>query len=355
MKHFKFYLAQAIARILEALQSVPGDLPIRRILLVNRFGIGDVLLSASAIQAFRTRFPDAHLAMWVRKDTSGVLEGNPYLDEIVTTDFSFLNPARHFDLAVLLVYHPFQTLAVRAIPYKAGYLHSHRVQTNSIPVVDACWDGGHLAQLSATVARALGCEIPDGCRQIFLDPRDQQRVAGLVPQEPFLAVNLQTKIPSKSWPLSRMKEVLSWSPIPVVLVGGQTDVQVAKQIENEYPSVTNLTGRLTLRQTAAVLERCQAFLTADSGPMHLGFAVGAPTVAIFGYTDPRQIYLPAPQRRLLHHSRPCAPHFKVGSKDKQYEPCPSGDCMKAVSVEEVKTALLDLYQWERLPATAGGT
>ena len=344
MKNIKFYLAKVIARVLHALERVPPDRPIRRVLLVNRFGIGDVLLSTPAIAALRARFPDAHLAMWVCSDTAGVLEGNPHLDDVVTTDFSFLSPARDYDLAVLLVYHPFQTLAVRGVPYRAGYLHSHRVESNSIPIVRCEWRGEHLSELGEIVAGALGCEAGDRQPAIFPTAEEKKKIAHLLPEVPFLAINLQTKVPSKSWPLSRMKQIVAWSPIPVALIGGPSDRLVACEVESELPGVTNLAGRLNLRETAAVLERCQAFLTADSGPMHLAFAVGAPTVAIFGYTDPAQVYLPAPERVLLYHQRPCAPHFKVGLRDKVYEPCLTGECMKAVTVEEVQSALTGLFR-----------
>ena len=344
MKSAKFYLAKLIAAVMHAVKKAPPSKPVEKVLLVNTFGLGDVLLSTTCLPVLRKRFPNAHIAFWATPIAAEALRGNPYLDEVVSRDFSFLRPARDFDLALLLTYHPFQTLAVRGIPYRVGYLHGKRVQSNGFPVEQREWSGEHLVHLAAEVALALGCEGPENQPLIFPDEGERERARLLSPEGAFLAVNLQTKIASKSWPLDRMKQIVSWSPIPVALIGGESDREVAAEVQEENPSVINLTGLLSVTETAALLGLCSVFLTADSGPMHLGFAAQAPTVALFGYTDPTQIFLPAPERILLHYPRPCAPHFKVGVKDAHYEECSTRECMTAIGVEEVKSAVLDLLE-----------
>ncbi|HEB84657.1 MAG TPA: glycosyltransferase family 9 protein, partial [Bacteroidetes bacterium] len=50
----------------------------------------------------------------------------------------------------------------------------------------------------------------------------------------------------------------------------------------------DLTGRITLREAAALLQRMRVVVTNDTGPMHIAAAVGAPVVALFGPTDARR-------------------------------------------------------------------
>jgi heptosyltransferase-2 len=67
-----------------------------------------------------------------------------------------------------------------------------------------------------------------------------------------------------------------------VVVGGPQDSHLGQRLETELGSsrVLNLAGRITLRQTGAVLERCCLTVSNDSGPMHLAAAVGSPVVKI---------------------------------------------------------------------------
>ena len=312
--------------------------------MINTFGIGDVLLCTPAIAAIRRRFHKAHITFLAREGPAELLCHNPHLDGIISGDFSYRNPIRGYHLAILLTYHPMQTLASLPVPGRIGYLSGHEVTSNGFPVVSRRWSGSHLVELGNGVAEALGCPNPGTELQIYLQESERRAVDRYLPNQPFLAVNLQTKVPSKSWPLDRMELVIRWSPLPVVLVGGATDRRVAEKVGSVFPAAINLVGKLSLRHTAAVLERCAAFVTADSGPMHLGFAVGAPTVAIFGYTDPNQIFLPSPERILLYHKKSCAPHFRVGDRDDRYRKCLTGDCMKAVQVQEVVAALTSLLK-----------
>ena len=70
----------------------------------------------------------------------------------------------------------------------------------------------------------------------------------------------------------------------VLLIGGEEErAQVDRFLEPLRVRVCDLTGRLNLRQLAAVLVCCRVLVTNDSGPMHLAAAVGTPTVALFGH------------------------------------------------------------------------
>ncbi|MDP2942396.1 MAG: ADP-heptose--LPS heptosyltransferase, partial [Candidatus Omnitrophota bacterium] len=58
----------------------------RRILLIRTDRIGDVLLSTPAIKAVRDAYPNAHIAMMVRPYAGDIVDGNPYLDEVILYD-----------------------------------------------------------------------------------------------------------------------------------------------------------------------------------------------------------------------------------------------------------------------------
>ncbi len=99
---------------------------------------------------------------------------------------------------------------------------------------------------------------------------------------------------AKRWPPTRVAQLvveLTARGLTPVLVGAPADRETARAIESSLPKgvgVADLTGRTTLRDLVGVLARCAAFVSNDSGAMHVAAAVGVPVTAIFGPTDERE-------------------------------------------------------------------
>ena len=92
---------------------------------------------------------------------------------------------------------------------------------------------------------------------------------------------------------------------------------------------------LTIRQLAAILHNLNVYITNDCGPMHLGPAVGTPTVGILGPGEPEIWfpYSPSKGHRLVYHNIDCSRCHK--------DFCDTMDCMKSISVKEVFDAVMD--------------
>ncbi len=128
----------------------------------------------------------------------------------------------------------------------------------------------------------------------------------------------------------------------IVVVGGAEDAALGEAIRTAVgrsggPCV-NLCGRLTLRQSAAVLRKAAVLVTNDSAPLHFAQAVATPTVAIFGPTLPSFGFGPrGPRDRALGVDglpcRPCSAHGPAR--------CPLGHhlCMQSLPVEDVLHAI----------------
>ena len=98
---------------------------------------------------------------------------------------------------------------------------------------------------------------------------------------------------AKRWPPDRVAAVIAGlhaRGVAAVLVGAAADRDTARAIESSLPPgtpVVDLVGRTTLRQLVGVIARCAAFVSNDSGAMHVAAALGVPLTAIFGPTDER--------------------------------------------------------------------
>jgi heptosyltransferase-2 len=98
---------------------------------------------------------------------------------------------------------------------------------------------------------------------------------------------------AKRWPPERVARVIaevSRSGAAAVMVGAGADRDTGRAIESSLPAGTravNLIGRTTLRQLVGIVARCAAFVSNDSGAMHIAAALGVPLTVMFGPTDER--------------------------------------------------------------------
>src|SRR4029078_4469800 len=115
-----------------------------------------------------------------------------------------------------------------------------------------------------------------------------------------------------------------------VIIGAAGDREAGREIESLLPAGTafvNLIGRTDLRQLAGILARCSAFVSNDSGAMHLAAAAGVPVTAIFGPTDER-VTAPLGNHDVLVHPVFCRPCM--------LRDCPIDHrCMKGITVDAV--------------------
>jgi ADP-heptose:LPS heptosyltransferase len=72
----------------------------------------------------------------------------------------------------------------------------------------------------------------------------------------------------------------------VIVTGGVEEMRLTALVSGDHQRVSDLGGRLTLRQLGALLARAETLITGNTGPMHLAAAVGTPVVAAFPATVP---------------------------------------------------------------------
>ena len=138
---------------------------------------------------------------------------------------------------------------------------------------------------------------------------------------------------AKRWPPKRVAELatrLSAAGATCLLVGAAGDRTAGREIESVLPPGTrvyNVIGRTDLRLFAGLLASCHAFVSNDSGAMHLAAATGVPVAAIFGPTDER-VTAPLGHHDVIIHQVFCRPCM--------LRDCPIDHrCMRGISVDRV--------------------
>jgi ADP-heptose:LPS heptosyltransferase/O-antigen/teichoic acid export membrane protein len=150
------------------------------------------------------------------------------------------------------------------------------------------------AEARATVARLLEVGAPTGERGPLARPWIGIHAGGRIYQIPDAGAPGGIARLSRRWPVERFgalaRRLTEECGATVFLTGAPEEARTSALVAG--PSVTgciDTTGRLSLAETAALMEQCDVFVTNDTGPMHMAFALGVPTVAIFGPTDPRRV------------------------------------------------------------------
>ncbi|MDE3047963.1 MAG: glycosyltransferase family 9 protein, partial [Verrucomicrobiota bacterium] len=115
----------------------------------------------------------------------------------------------------------------------------------------------------------------------------------------------------------------------VVFFGDASTAMLVKEISHGLPErVIDLAGVTSLRELACIIKDCTVLVTNDSGPMHIGAALGVPLVALFGSTDEELTGPYGQMEGVIHKKVKCSPCFK--------RVCPIDfPCMKGITVDEV--------------------
>ena len=127
----------------------------------------------------------------------------------------------------------------------------------------------------------------------------------------------------------------------IILVGGKEDYERCDTIEKiSENSVINLAGKLSLKETGALLSQARFLLTNDSGPFHIARGVGCKTFVIFGPTSPGMFDF-GENDILVYNKIECTPCSLHGDKV-----CPKKHfkCMKELSYEKV-FKIIESKEW----------
>ena len=112
--------------------------------------------------------------------------------------------------------------------------------------------------------------------------------------------------PSRRWPLAQFASLADFlvrnDQVKVVIFLGPEESAFAKDVKQQFPPSVVILDQLTIPQLAAAQARLAAFVSNDTGPMHIASAVGTPVVLLLDKRAPES-YLPQGDRhRVIYNS-----------------------------------------------------
>ncbi len=332
-----------------------------RILVRGVNWIGDAVMSMPAIRAIKRAGPENRVSLLVKPWVAPLFERSRDVDEIILyedrhsgvsgrLDLAKSLGQKHFDSAVLLqnAFGAALIAYLAGIPRRIGYSRDMRGFLLTDPVVYSGEDRSmHHIEYFLELLRRSGMDAPYSLPwiELALDERVSARQKLLPLKRPVIGITPGAAFgPAKQWMPERfgalIKRVVEELDGSVVIFGGSSEVELAQDIirhasvEPGPPQAVSMAGNTTLRELAALISECDALVSTDSGPMHIGYATRTPLVAIFGSTEPKLTGPVGYGFKVVRHEMDCSPCFR--------RQCPEDDpprCMQAVTVDEVFAAL----------------
>lgn len=343
---------------------------VNRILVFAYHGLGNFIMYTPALRLLRERYPDARIDLQVGNSTGceEVLAESELFDNIYNVKYSagigaWLQRAREvraarYDMTVNEFHsHSWQLallVAASGAPYRLGHVtspgwleqFSRYSYIFNMPVFMR--EEEHEIERYLDLMRAVGVRpldlyeartfihLTDADREFaekFLDGNRSSRIIGVQP-------GTSPTMRWKQWPLSRYRAVIErllcdHTDSQIILFGSPGEAEMIKELAQGLgPRVCVAAGKTTVKQVAALIERCDTLICNDSGLMHAAVAVGTPVIAIYGPTDFNRTAPLGPHHQIIRHELPCSPCFKLEG-DGQVQACSHHDCLMTITPDEV--------------------
>jgi heptosyltransferase-2 len=347
------------------------------IIILPLYGIGDVLMSTPALRNLRERTGARITCLHMFETTRDVLINNPNVDG--NHHFPFLEASKAAGIRFLLQFRKKYDASINFYPSNrrdyslAAFIIGspvrigHRYMRKDLSQLNFLKnrtyresDLLHNVEEDLRLLEFLGIRDPAPYPlELFLTEEERAVASGWLRERGLEGRALVGFHPGSSlfkahakkrWPSEKFSALISelagtYKDAAFLLFGGREELPLKEEVmEGAAPARGRMHTVETggIRETAAIMERCSAFVANDSGLMHLSAALQVPVVALFGPTNPRWLG-PWKCRHRVIRLDTCPPCFR-------YSPIPQRclderdfSCVRDVPVEEVYGAVRELF------------
>jgi lipopolysaccharide heptosyltransferase II len=347
-----------------------------KLLIINPFGIGDVLFSFPLVEALKDSFPDSFIGYVCNRRASEIIKTNPSLNKVfiyekddyramwqqskircVKEIVDFLKSIKdeRFDIAIdlSLGYQYSLLLMLIGIKRRCGFNYRDRGIFLTDRINISGFNSKHVIEHYLDILTLLNIDPPRYRSQ----PKINVKAINIAWAEDFLKNNgyngnsiLVGIIPGcgASWGLDA--DYRRWNAdgfakvcdfiskkygAKIILLGDINEIKICKYISDRTMNKPIMAcGKTDLGNLLGLLSRCALVITNDGGPLHMAVGINVSTISIFGPVD-EKIYGPYPEdsNDLIVSKndiscRPCYKNFK-------YKKCDDRTCLNSITPEDV--------------------
>ena len=337
-----------------------------RILVCHTGGwIGDMVLITPTLRKLKEIYPSSFISILLRPLVADLMSFNPYVDKCLIDSKSagslksiigLVKIIRRllFDIAIIL--HP-TSYRNAFIPYMAripmrigsNYRGRATFLTSSVPYnvnqheVERYLNILQLLNYDDQLLtmRTFNPNDSESKLEFWHSDNDRETVTnkllknGISSTDTLIAINIGTTWQTKQWNIRNFSELIKHITdiqhnIRIIITGSESEQSLSHELPKS-DRVVNLVGKTDILQLGALLEKCELCISCDSGPMHIAAAVGTPTIALFGPTDPMRHRPYGENHTIIEKPVYCRPCYKTYCHRKD-EP---NVCMNEITVQDV--------------------
>jgi lipopolysaccharide heptosyltransferase II len=360
-----------------------------KFLIINPFGIGDVLFTTPVIKAIKGRYPGSFIGYWSNLRVKPILESNPQINKVFALSRGDLKKIyqksffkgiwsaikltweikkERFDICLdFSLDHRYSLFAkIMGIGRRIGFNYKGRGRFLSNRVDIDGYHDKHVVEYYLELLKFLDISIND--KELFLTTHQDNELkaknvlaaSGIEENDLIIGIapgaggSWGKDAACKHWPAFKFAEVanklIDEFKAKVVILGDESERKIAEVIVHAMRNKPiDLVGKTGLDILPGIIKNCNLLITNDGGPMHMAVALGVRSVSVFGPVS-EAVYGPYPENR--NHvvlkwdmdCRPCYKNFRLPVCDKDRE------CLKQVSVDAVFDAAVRLFPTKSGPA-----
>jgi ADP-heptose:LPS heptosyltransferase len=308
----------------------------RNILVIDFGQLGDVVMSLPALRAIRERFPKARITAAVGRPGNEVVEMSGRADEIISIDrvglrdgfkplsilriFQIVKDVRRRQFDFVIDLHSLSETNLlgflsgapkRLFSRRPGRSLDFLAKFDSQPPIERDHRKRHLVDRYLDVLQPLGIKDAPRLPRLMTRPEDDRAIDAMLRKAkadvgaPLVGLFPGAGHSSRCWPVERfaqLADVLIHSDgVRPVIFAGPEERSTVQQMRTQFSASAVFLDRLTIRQLAAAQARLAAFVSNDTGPMHIAAAVGTPVVLLLDRRAPES-YLPLSEPKRVIYS-----------------------------------------------------
>jgi ADP-heptose:LPS heptosyltransferase len=276
----------------------------KRILIVSTTGMGDSLWGTPALRALKKSFPDSCIHILVNSHWAPLFDGNPSIDRVINYYPQWYKQPLiglrllRYKFDHVLIFHANKDIK-RLLPW---FRYQSLLTDQCFPwIPEKSWVSikglVHGIQRRLILIAKIDAQSSGKYMEIFFndDERNEatafMKKTSLSPQK-YIYINIGASVSHRRWPEDRFlklsEKILQQTDYKIILGGGPGEKHhIHTMLETLNSDRCCDSIGVSLKPDSYIISQARLLITCDTGPMHVGFALKVPTVALFGPYDPR--------------------------------------------------------------------